>query len=204
MPKITKTDSCCRDDAGAAIHEVATYGVVDKALRLLDISRMGAVQSHLSSTSFFLLLSTATTCALHSPDLAHCMLDGGLHIAVHALLAHSGVALANNGATSAVRTQQQLSQVLRLLAAMLPQVPALQMMVSKGSLTVLDAHAAEAGPAVRIQYLQSHGQTRDQLCRLFLPLMHQIYTVHSSTAVRTKVCGPHEIVAVQPIPHYSL
>lgn len=178
----------CRDDAGAAIHQIANYGVVDKALPLLDISTVGAVQSHLSSTSFFLLLSTATTCALKSADLAHCMLDGSLHVAVHSLLAHSGVALANNKATSAVRTQQQLSQVLQLLAAMLPQVPSLQLMVSKGSLSVLDAHAAEAEPAERIQFLQSHGQIRDQLCTLFLPLMHQIYTVHSSVAVRSKVC----------------
>eukprot|EP00892_Ulva_mutabilis_P001731 jgi/Ulvmu1/11559/UM079_0002.1 len=180
------TSAATKEDAGAAIHQIAAYGVVDKALPLLDISTVGAVQSHLSSTSFFLLLSTATTCALNSADLAHCMLEGGLHVAVHSLLAHSGVALANNEATSAIRTQQQLAQVLQLLEAMLPQVPAVQLMVSNGSLAVLNAHAAEAGPAERIHFLQSHGEIRDRLCTLFLPLMHQIYTVHSSVAVRSK------------------
>lgn len=126
------------------------------------------------------------------------MLDGGLHIAVHSLLAHSGVALASNEATSAVRTQQQLSQVLNLLAAILPRVPSLQVMVSKGSLSVLDAHAAEAGPAERIQFLEDHTDMRDQLCDLFLPLMHQIYTVQSIATIREKVwLIDHSYVTVQ-------
>lgn len=115
------------------------------------------------------------------------MLEGGLHIAVHSLLVHSGVALASNDATSAVRTQQQLSQVLHLLAAMLPQVPSLQMMVSEGCLSVLDAHAAESGPVERIEFLENNSEMRDHLCDLFLPLMHQIYTVQSLATVRSKV-----------------
>lgn len=124
------------------------------------------------------------------------MLEGGLHIAIHSLLVHSGVALASNDATSAVRTQQQLSQVLHLLAAMLPQIPSLQTMVSEGCLSVLDAHAAESGPAERIEFLESNSEMRDHLCDLFLPLMHQIYTVQSLATVRTKVCFICDIVSV--------
>lgn len=181
--------SFCRADTGAAIHQIATCGVVEKALQLLDIGPTGAHQSHLSSTALFLLLSTATTCALNCSDLAHRMLEGGLHNAVYSLLAHSSVALASNEATSAVRTQQQLSQVLHLLTAMLPSVPPLDIMVSEGSLSVLHNHAAEAGPAERIQFLENRSQLRDQICDLFLPLMHKIYTVQSVPAVRTQVCA---------------
>lgn len=89
---------------------MASKGLLEKALALVDLTETGAIANHLSSTSFFLLISMLTTCAAASADLAHDLLNGQLHLHVHRLLVHSGAALANNRMLSAVRTHAQLTQ----------------------------------------------------------------------------------------------
>lgn len=99
-----------------ALAEIASKGLLAKALALVDVSDTGAIVSHVSPTSFFLLISMLTTCAAGAAPLARSLLVGGLHEQVHKLLAHSGAALANNRMTSAVRSQPQLTQVCPFLS----------------------------------------------------------------------------------------
>ena len=74
------------------------------------------MRGHLSPTAFFLLLSTATTCARASPNLAHRLLDGGMHESVKSLLENSDSAAGGVRCTAVLKTQQQLLQVCLLVA----------------------------------------------------------------------------------------
>lgn len=106
----TTSRHACRDATNEALQQVAERGLISKCLGLVDVSTDGSVANHLSTSAFFLLLGSLTTCAHGSASLVQQMLHGQLHIHMHELLASSGVALANNRTTSAVKSQPQLLQ----------------------------------------------------------------------------------------------
>jgi hypothetical protein len=177
----------CRDPSKEALENVAECGVLEKALGLVDLTEKGALRGHIPPTSFFLLMSTLTTCAAGSSSLAHNLLVGGLHSSLHLLLANSSVALANNSSTSAIKTQQQLCQVLRLLKALMPSTPKVSDVVAGSPLEVLGKYAAQEGLQERVAFMRDNPAITGQLADMFLPLLHQIYTVQGSSEIRAMV-----------------
>lgn len=106
--------------------QVAAAGLIEKALSIIEVSETGAIEGHLTPASFFLILSTLSTCARASPAIAGSLMLGGLHTALHRLLASSGLALANGSSNSAVKAPQHLELVLNLIAQLLPSIPAVR------------------------------------------------------------------------------
>lgn len=79
-------------------------------------------------------------------------------------------------------------QVLKLTQALLPSVPTPAEIVHDGEpLAVLAKHASKPQTAELVSFFAENGNFVDVVGGLFLPLLHQIYSVHSSKTVRSLV-----------------
>lgn len=79
-------------------------------------------------------------------------------------------------------------QVLKLLQALLPSVPAVCEVVRQGEpLAALEASASQPHNRERAAFLRDNAELVGDLGKFFLPLLHQIYSVHSTRTVKTHV-----------------
>jgi hypothetical protein len=81
-----------------------------------------------------------------------------------------------------------LFQVLKLLEALLPGVPSpVDLVRGSNCLEALAKHAEHEAVADRIAFMRESPGLVATLGELFLPLLHQIYTVQSSSSIRNMV-----------------
>jgi hypothetical protein len=78
--------------------------------------------------------------------------------------------------------------VLSLTQALLPSVPpASEAVREQAPLRVLAAHAAKPQNAERVAFMHDNPHIVGMLANLFLPLLYQIYSLHSAKAVKAPV-----------------
>lgn len=153
--------------------------------------------SQLSLSTYYGLLKLLSTAAASSAGVATTLLGAGVLATTRTLLATSPLLMAGPGgagASSLLRTPDQLYDVMGLLHEVLPPVPDSQSLVAAGAAVELPGQGAAAGGSrsgsaasrgSELQsYLGAHPPLTAQLCGDILPLVLNSYSATVMPEVR--------------------